>query len=101
VTKKLRFTVNTNDLRERGQRKCEEVIKFFVTNQPTSFSILEMRKIIIGDAARLLADSSCVESLAKLQGLCPIYPLHVSEAIHITVLSWRSGQKSISGSLPL
>lgn len=43
-SKKLRTMVPTK-MREEGRRQCEDVIKVFVTSQPTSFDILELPKL--------------------------------------------------------
>ncbi|KAH8765338.1 putative caspase [Diaporthe sp. PMI_573] len=47
--KKLKMVVPSK-IRERGQRWCEDIIKVFVTSQPTSFDLLELP--VLGRSAK-------------------------------------------------
>lgn len=47
--KKLR-TIVPPEMREKGDRHCQDIIKVFVTSKPTSFDLLELPKL--GESAR-------------------------------------------------
>jgi Caspase domain len=47
--KKLQMMVPP-EMREKGQRQCEDIIKVFVTSKPASFDLLELQKL--GESAK-------------------------------------------------
>jgi hypothetical protein len=44
LTKKLKMMVPP-EMRDKGHRQCKDLIKVFVTSQPTSFDLLELPKL--------------------------------------------------------
>lgn len=52
--KKLR-TIVPPEMREKGHRQCQDIIKVFVTSKPTSFDLLELPKL--GESAKRYTSS--------------------------------------------
>jgi len=51
MSKKLRMTV-PDQMKENGYSLCEDIIKIFVTSQPTSFDLLELPRLCEATKAR-------------------------------------------------
>jgi hypothetical protein len=75
--KKLRMMI-PDQMREKGHRSCKDILKVFVTSQPTSFDLLELPRIG-GRAKTPEADRTCGEGGDELENWAAMnFSIHIS-----------------------
>lgn len=77
MSKKLRMMV-PNQVKEKGYSSCEDILKIFITSQPTSFDLLELPKLREATKARKVDMASRESGAASENWACMNFLIQVS-----------------------
>lgn len=77
MSKKLRMMV-PDQMKERGHSSCEDIVKIFITSQPTSFDLLELPKLCEPTKARNVDMASRESGAASENWASMKFPIQVS-----------------------